>query len=219
MQSLFAASLSTCIFKLWNCIYCLNLTARDKHLISKWYDLYLEMSRLISTEHATYNLNLTLLLNNVSPMSSLYYKLRNQQIETPKDITARCNANRWGCCISTSNAPAHPDPSAPSRRQRTVQSSVFGGVEEEWEGAKPRRPQPSAGSRMRNEWCLDKGQSKEGRPNRKTKKGECAGRCLPEQENVLIPICCILFLFFCCVMLCCRFFYLRSNQRNNPARF
>lgn len=136
-----------------------------------------------------------------------------QQIKKQKDIMARCNANRWGCCISTSNALTHPNPSAFSWRQRTVQSSVFSGVEEEWAGAKPRRPQPSAGSQRRNEWCLDKGQSKEGRPNRKTKKGECAGRCLPEQENVLIRIC-FLFLFFflcvCFVMCVFCFFYLKK---------
>lgn len=130
------------------------------------------------------------------------HKCIKEQTEMQAAIMARCKANRWGCYISKSNALIHSKPSAFSWRQRTVQSSVFSVVGEEWEGAKPRRPQPSAGSRRRNEWCSDKGQSKEGRPNRKTKKAECAGRCLPEQENVLIQIRCILrfvlFWFFCC---------------------
>lgn len=77
--------------------------------------------------------------------------------------------NRWGGCRSTSKASTDPISSAISRGQRTVQSCVFGRLKERWEGAKPCRAQPSAGSRRRNEWCSDKTQSKEGsRPNRKT---------------------------------------------------
>lgn len=77
--------------------------------------------------------------------------------------------NRWGGCRSTSKASTDPIFSAISWGQRTVQSCVFGRLKERWEGAKPCRAQPSAGSRRRNEWCSDKTQSKEGsRPNRKT---------------------------------------------------
>lgn len=77
--------------------------------------------------------------------------------------------NRWGGCRSTSKASTDPISSAISWGQRTVQSCVFGRLKERWEGAKPCRAQPSAGSRRKNEWCSDKTLSKEGsRPNRKT---------------------------------------------------
>lgn len=149
-------------------------------------------------------------------MSWFYYKVHSSRSGSRRTI--------WQGVLQTGEAaayqqvmPSHtPSPSAFSWRQRTVQSSVFSRVGEEWVGAKPRRPQPSAGSRRRNEWCLDKGQSKEGRPNRKTKKGECAGRCLPEQENVLIRICS--FLCVCWVMLRCMF-AVRCKQSQTTFQF
>lgn len=112
--------------------------------------------------------------------------------------TEKSPANRWGYWLSKKWIFSHT-----TIPPLLVRSSVFGVVDKEWEGAKPHSPQPSAGSQRRNEWCSDKGQSKEGRPNRKTRKRECAWRCLPEQENVLIQIhflllllCCVIYVFF-----------------------
>lgn len=116
--------------------------------------------------------------------------LIKQALKMQRDKATR-TANRWGCCMSTSKAPRIPtDPSAFSGGQKNRAEQCL-----EWEGAKPRRPQPSVGSR-RNEWCLDKTQSKEGcRPNRKNFEGRMYGASSTYAGKCLLV--CLLGFFLC----------------------